>query len=89
MIKSKIDARERALELAVQCRKSDTGVELIPIARAFEEYLIGSTELPEFVTEGEMIKNLIEIANKEVEKSRKQSEADCAELLKSHQKTFI
>lgn len=50
MIKSKIDARERALELAVKCfdAQSKFGASnVVGFANVFEQYLIGDAELPE------------------------------------------
>lgn len=50
MIKSKIDARERALELAVNCFdvKDKFGASnVVGFAKAFEQYLIGDADLPE------------------------------------------
>jgi hypothetical protein len=49
MIKSKIDARERALELAIAYYSGDKGArrqEVLATAEAFATYLIGSAELP-------------------------------------------
>lgn len=50
MIKSKIDARERALELAIAHYNGIEGNRLIDVAetaKTFESYLIGDAELPE------------------------------------------
>lgn len=72
MIKSKIDARERALEFAVGILpKTDQGINALPIARAFAMYLIGDAELPEVTDENAHIKELLEIANKSFDNSRK------------------
>ena len=49
MIKSKIDARERALELAIAYYSGDKGArreEVLATAEAFATYIIGSAELP-------------------------------------------
>lgn len=47
MIKSKIEARERALELATDyCREHHLG-KLLETAKEIEIYLIGDAELPE------------------------------------------
>lgn len=49
MIKSKIDARERALELAIAYYSGDKGArreDVLATAEAFATYLIGSAELP-------------------------------------------
>ena len=73
MIKSKIDARERALELAVQlCKGQILSDELaVKFAGNFESYLIGDAELPEVTDENAHIKELLEIANKSFDNSRK------------------
>lgn len=72
MIKSKIDARERALELAVGALpKTEPGINAIPLARAFAKYLIGDAELPEVTDDNAHIKELLEIANKSFDNSRK------------------
>lgn len=49
MIKSKIDARERALELAVEFCKGQTGSDelVVRCAEGFKSFLIGDAELPE------------------------------------------
>lgn len=50
MIKSKIDARERALELAVAHYNGIEGnriLDVVETAKEFESYLIGDAELPE------------------------------------------
>ena len=49
MIKSKIDARERALEMAIAYYSGDKGArreEVLATAEAFATYLIGRAELP-------------------------------------------
>lgn len=50
MIKSKIDARERALELAIAHYNGIEGnrmLDVVDTAKKFESYLIGDAELPE------------------------------------------
>ena len=48
MIKSKIDARERALELAIAYySRGARREEVLATAQAFETYLIGNADLPE------------------------------------------
>ena len=74
MIKSKIDARERALELAVKCfdAQSKFGASnIVGFANVFEQYLIGSAELPEVTDDNAHIMELLEIANKSFDNSRK------------------
>ncbi|MBR4983206.1 MAG: hypothetical protein IKY94_11675 [Lachnospiraceae bacterium] len=74
MIKSKIDARERALELAVKCFESAgnySGEQVIYFAELYEQYLIGDAELPEVTDDNAHLKELLEIANKSFDNSRK------------------
>lgn len=49
MISSKIEAREKALELAVQLKAADNNNEYqtLSAAEVFEKYLIGKADLPE------------------------------------------
>lgn len=50
MIKSKIDARERALEMAIAHYNGIEGnriLDVVDTAKKFETYLIGDAELPE------------------------------------------
>lgn len=73
MIKSKIDARERALELAVELCKGQTGSDelVVRCAESFESYLRGDADLPEVTDDNAHIKELLEIANKSFDNSRK------------------
>lgn len=75
MIKSKIDARERALELvipvAVKLMESGVTVDLVKLADEVKDYLIGDAELPEVTDDNAHIKELLEIANKSFDNSRK------------------
>lgn len=75
MIRSKIDARERALELATQLAialfKGGQNCDLIPVAKELYEYLIGDAELPEVTDDNAHIKELLEIANKSFDNSQK------------------
>ena len=87
MIKSKIDARERALELAVELCKGQTGSDelVVRCAEGFKSFLIGNAELPEVQSDTELVKAFLEVMNSEFEKKRKQTDADYAELLKAIQ----
>ena len=69
MIKSKIDARERALEF-VKPSDFTTVEEQIECAKKIEAYLIGDAELPEVTDDNAHIKELLEIANKSFDNSR-------------------
>lgn len=74
MIKSKIDARERALELAVKCFDAQSrfgASNVVGFANVFEQYLIGDAELPEVTDDNAHIKELLKIANKSFDNSRK------------------
>lgn len=84
MIKSKIDARERALEFV---KPSDfvTVEEQIECAKIIEAYLIGSAELPEVLDDNAHLKELFEVAKREMEKINKRDTPDYAELLKAIQ----
>lgn len=73
MIKSKIDAREGALELAVEFCKGQTGSNELVVrsAECFKSFLIGDAELPEVTDDNAHIKELLEIANKSFDNSLK------------------
>lgn len=74
MIKSKIDARERALEMAIAHYNGIYGnrvIDAVETAKKFETYLIGDAELPEVTDDNAHIKELLEIANKSFDNSRK------------------
>lgn len=73
MIKSKIDARERALELAVELWKGQTGSDelVVRCAEGFNSFLICDSELPEVTDDNAHIKELLEIANKSFDNSLK------------------
>lgn len=88
MIKSKIDARERALELAVTSLQGCHGIrtsDIVDAACIFKNFLIGDAELPEVQSDTELVKAFLEVMNSEFEKKRKQTDTDYAELLKAIQ----
>lgn len=87
MIKSKIDARERALELATSfCKGVTMSDEIVTrCAKNFTLFLIGDAELPEVQSDTELVKAFLEVMNSEFEKKRKQTDTDYAELLKAIQ----
>lgn len=78
MIKSKLDARERALELVASLGLHDREL-IMDMAKEFTDFLIGDTELPEVTDDNAHIKELLEIANKSFDNSRKcnNGEIDC------------
>ena len=86
MIKSKIDARERALELAIAHYNGIEGnrvLDAVDTAKKFESYLIGNAELPETQSDTELVKAFLEVANNEIEKSRERNNRDLEELIKT------
>ena len=88
MIKSKIDARERALELAVKCfdAQSKFGASnVVGFANVFEQYLIGDADLPEVFDDNGHLKELFEVAQRQREKINKRDTPDYAEMLRTIQ----
>lgn len=85
MIKSKIDARERALELATSfCKGVTMSDEIVTrCAKNFTLFLIGDAELPETQSDTELVKAFLEVANNEIEKSRERNNRDLEELIKT------
>lgn len=87
MIRSKIEARERALELAIEFSKgtpkqSSTVVE---DAKAFEKYLVGDAEFPEVYSEYNYVKELVDTL---AENSRREAERQTKEFEAIMGKTF-
>ena len=82
MIKSKIDARERALEF-VKPSDFTTVEEQIECAKKIEAYLIGDAELPEVVDDNAHLKELFEVAKREMEKINKRDTPGYAEMLRA------
>ena len=78
MIKSKIDARERALEFAVEFFKGQTGSDelVVRCAENFKSFLIGDAELPEVNDDNAHLKELFAIAQREMEKINKRNDYD-------------
>lgn len=88
MIKSKIDARERALELAESMfakMEAFTKEDFFSMTKEIEDYLIGDAELPDFQSDGDLVKAFLDIANNEIEKSRDRNNRDLEELIKTLQ----
>lgn len=88
MIKSKIDARERALDLAIEWRKAmpnSIAETTESIAEKFATFLIGDVELPETQSDTELVKAFLEVMNSEFEKKCKPNIPDYAEMLKAIQ----
>ena len=85
MIKSKIDARERALEIAASLGLYDREL-IMDMAKEFADFLIGNVELPEVFDDNGHLKELFEVAQREMEKINKRDTPDYAEMLKAIQK---
>lgn len=87
MIKSKIDARERALELvvplAIELIKGGNTVNMVSMAEEMVEYLIGDAELPEVFDENTPLKEFIEIAKKGMEDVNKRNDDLFGDILKT------
>ena len=76
MIKSKLDARERAVELAapiaIEMMKGGMIVNLESLAQELADFIIGNAELPEVVDDNDHIKTLIAMIETEMAAFRKQ-----------------
>lgn len=86
MIKSKLDARERALELAIEWRKAlpnSLAETTESMAEKFAKFLIGDAELPEVVDDNDNFKTLIDIINQEMVAFRKQGNDNLESLIKT------
>lgn len=86
MIKSKIDARERALELAIAHYNGIEGnriLDAVETAKKFESYLIGDVELPEVFDDNGHLKELFEVAQREMEKMNKQNDDLFGDIIKT------
>lgn len=83
MIKSKIDARERALELVASLGLHDREL-IMDMAKEFTDFLIGDAELPETQSDTELVKAFLEIMNSELDKKCKPM-PDYSEMLKATQ----
>ena len=84
MIKSKIDARERALEFVASLGLHDREL-IMDMAKEFADFLIGDAELPGVQSDTELVKAFLEVMNSEFEKKCKPNTPDYAELMKAIQ----
>ena len=84
MIKSKIDARERALEFVVSLGLHDREL-IMDMGKEFTDFLIGDAELPEVFDDNGHLKELFEVAQREMEKINKRDTPDYAEMLRAIQ----
>ena len=83
MIKSKIDARERALEIVASLGLHDREL-IMDMAKEFTDFLIGDAELPETQSDTELVKAFLEVMNSELDKKCKPM-PDYSEMLKAVQ----
>lgn len=86
MIKSKIDARERALEMAIAHYNGIEGnriLDVVDTAKKFESYLIGNAELPEVFDDNEHLKEFIEMAKKGMEDINKRNDDLFGDIIKT------
>lgn len=86
MIKSKLDARERALELAVECLDSVSkfgASSVVGFANVLEQYLIGDAELPEVFDDNGHLKEFIEMAKKGMEDINKRNDDLFGDIIKT------
>lgn len=83
MIKSKIDARERALELAVKSvsgKFTNIGITL-EYAKSFADFLIGDAELPEFVSGVDDMLEAFEVMKKQLPEFNKSEDISKTDFL--------
>ena len=85
MIKSKIDARERALEMATSfCKGVTMSDELVVrCAECFTTFLIGNAELPETQSDTELVKAFLEVVNNEIEMKCKPNTPNYEKMLRA------
>ena len=86
MIKSKIEARERALELAIAHYNGIEGnriLDVVDTAKKFESYLIGDAELPEVFDDNAHLKEFIEMAKKGIDDVNKRNDDLFGDIIKS------
>lgn len=86
MIKSKLDARERALELVVKTFETSNSFSsnlFMDWVKMFEQYLIGDAELPEVFDDNGHLKELFEVAQREMEKINKRNNDLFDDFIKS------
>ena len=83
MIKSKLDARERALEIVASLGLHDREL-IMDMAKEFTDFLIGDAELPETQSDTELVKAFLEVMNSELDKKCKPI-PDYSEMLKAVQ----
>ena len=82
MIKSKIDARERALEFVASLGLHDREL-IMDMAKEFTDFLLGDAELPEVFDDNTPLKEFIEIAKKGMEDINKRNDDLFGDILKT------
>lgn len=82
MIKSKIDARERALELVASLSLHDREL-IMDMAKEFTDFLIGDANLPEVFDDNAHLKEFIEMAKKGMEDINKRNDDLFGDILKT------
>lgn len=82
MIKSKLDARERALEMVASLGLHDREL-IMDMAKEFTDFLIGDAELPEVFDENTPLKEFIEIAKKGMDDVNKRNDDLFGDILKT------
>ena len=55
------------------------------MTKEIEDYLIGDAELPDFQSDGDLVKAFLDVANNELEKSRDKNSRELEELIKTLQ----
>ena len=85
MIKSKIDARERALELAIKFVNGtfENSERTLGCAKSFADFLIGEAELPEVFDDNAHLKEFIEMAKKGIDEVNKRNDDLFGDIIKS------
>lgn len=84
MIKSKLDARERALEVAVKTFETSNSFSsnlFMDWVKMFEQYLVGDAELPEFVSSVDDMLEAFEVMKKQIPQFNKSDEYSTMEFL--------
>ena len=84
MIKSKIDARERALEFVASLGLHDREL-IMDMAKEFTDFLVGDAELPETQSDTELVKAFLEVMNSELHKKCQPNTPNYAEMLRAIQ----
>ena len=82
MIKSKIDARERALEFVASLGLHDREL-IMDMAKEFTDFLIGDVELSEVFDDNAHLKEFIEMAKKGIDEVNKRNDDLFGDIIKS------